>query len=231
MTYSSATYVLIAAMCCVPLFIYFERTAGTTWTRPLLYASFEPEISRHTPRASTGTFLPETITASRTLGPADNPVIITKPTQLPAGVTVTLAPGTRLVFNEFASLQVLGTLRAVGSATQPIYFQSNELHPDNQVWNGLLFAPQSNATLAHVRLEDASPGITCLANSRVTVRFAQILRGSLGVFNASAACRVFDSLITTSRDGTVAIGAAPDPDRSNTITAPRFSATRPKNAP
>lgn len=227
MTSSTTTYWLIAALVCIPALIYFERTEFTTWTSPLLFASFEPSLARHTPRVSEGTFLPPVVTASRTLSPADGPVIITQSTQIPAGVTVTIQPGTQVFFNEFATLNVAGALNAVGSVAQPIYFQTNEVHPSNQAWGGIVFAATGLGHLTHVRLTDASPGITCVDRSRATVRSTTILRGSLGFFNASATCQLFDTTINSSHDGVVLTAAAPDLDPSTSVRAPRSLIARP----
>lgn len=220
------TLLLCVALLCIPAFILFERKEFTTWTSPLLLPAFEPTIARHTPRHATGTFLPPIIHQSRTLGPADNPVIITTATQVPAGVSLTLLPGTHLFFHEFASLTVAGNFQAQGTAQTPIQLHTNELHPTNQTWGGLLFTASGRGDIAYTTITDASPALSCLPQSHVAARVVTILRGSLGLFTASANCQVTASTINGARDGVVVVGAGLLPDASNDISARRTNVVR-----
>lgn len=79
------------------------------------------------------------------------------------GVTLTIAPGTRVEFQGFFALVVAGTLAAVGEPAEPIVFTTNapaEFAPDESVtgcWNGIHFdsTPATNAPsrLAYCVLE------------------------------------------------------------------------------
>ncbi|GEM_PF-1805641 len=204
-----AALVLTAGLLLVPVFIQFERSSGPTWTTRLLLPTFEAELARHTPRLSEGTFLPTTIAASRTLKPADNPVLITHPTQVAEGVTLTISPGTHLFFHEFSSLVVAGTLNAVGTPVQPITLQTNELHPLNQVWHGISVTPTGKATLTYLEIEDASPALSCLPTSHLGAEHITITRGSMGIFAASPTCAFADIIMTGIRDAVAAVGVTP----------------------
>ena len=199
---------LTIALLCIPLLIQLERTLPHTWSERLLLPRFEAEVARHTPRHASGTFLPPVIMASRTLTPADNPILITKQTHISAGATLTLTPGTQVFFHEFASLIIDGTLQATGTAAAPIYLRTNELHPLNQVWSGMTLTATGSGSLQHVQIEDASPGINCVPGSRLTAQELTILRGSMGIFTQSAACQFADTIINGARDGIVASGVA-----------------------
>lgn len=204
-----ASLVLSACLLLVPLLIQFERSAGATWTTRLLLPTLEAELARHTPRLSEGTFLPATITVSRTLTAADNPVLFTHPTRVAEGVTLTISPGTHLFFHEFASLVIAGTLNAAGTSVQPITLQTNELHPLNQVWHGISVAKGGTATLAYLDFEDASPALSCLPASQLRAEHITITRGSMGVFAASPTCTFADTIMTGIRDAVAAVGITP----------------------
>lgn len=229
-----SSLLLTLGLLAVPLLIQVEREAPHTWQQRLILPLFEEEVARHTPRHVTGTFLPATIATSRTLTAADNPIIVTGPTRIAPGAVLTLAPGTQLFFHEFGSLVVAGDLVATGTAGQPISFLTNEQHPLNQVWGGITFTGKSVSRLAHVRIEDASPGISCLAGSRLHAQGVTILRGSMGIFTQSTTCQFIDTIVNGARDGIVARGV-PVPAlagssrvsgrHTNTVTIPLVSPT------
>ena len=66
------------------------------------------------------------------------------------GVTLTIAPGTRVEFDRYTSyggLNVHGTLIADGTAEQPITFTSNEDTPQKGSWQGLDFTDTSTGNV------------------------------------------------------------------------------------
>lgn len=152
----------------IPLAIAAERADFNTWQSRLALPEFRDGVHRHTPLHAIGTVLPPTITANLTLTAADNPIVLVRETIISPGVTLTLEDGANVFAHEFAQLTVHGTLHVRGTPKQSIELTTNELHPDNKVWNGIVAAPTAVVTLAHTTIRYAAPGLTCLPGSAVT---------------------------------------------------------------
>lgn len=204
----SVTAVLGIALALAAM-IHFERAETRTWNERLVWPRFSEEPNRHTPRFATGTFLPPVISQDLTLGPADNPIILSKKTVVTPETTLTLAAGAQLFAHEFAELHLDGKLEASGTPANPIVFTSNELHPANQHWAGLTFHPASQGVLAHIVIKHASPAISCLRNSYVRLNQAQLQKGALGLYTESVNCSLSQSSLAAFRDGIIAIGVNP----------------------
>jgi hypothetical protein len=58
---------------------------------------------------------------------------------VPAGTTLTIAPGTVLEMDPNASVSVEGTLVARGTASAPIVFTSSQAQPKPGDWGGIVF--------------------------------------------------------------------------------------------
>lgn len=121
------------------------------------------------------------------------------------GVTLTVAPGTRVEFADFYSLSVLGRILAVGSADDPIVFTTDEPEaflPDSTTagsWNGVRFlwtlAQNGESRLEHCVLEyskaveeDACGGaLRIIGFSGVLVRDC-IIRSCVADYGAAVFC-------------------------------------------
>lgn len=193
----------------VPLAAFWEDSAALVWTDRLYQPSYADEASRHTPRETQGTFLPPTISASITYTAADNPLILARTTTIPPGILVTLAPGTRIVAHEFATLTVHGQLVAAGTKQDPIVFTTNEVHDDNKNWNGLFISDAGHASLTHTRLEYASPAVSCLQNSTLQAANLHTRFGLVGIYATSPACTLVNSRLQALHYGIVARGVKP----------------------
>lgn len=219
-----APALLVLSLLLIPVAMRGERLSAAAWRERLVQPDFIAEPNRHTPRHSQGTYLPARITHDTHLTPADNPILVAGTTHIPAGITVTVDPGTTLFAHEFSRLTVAGTLVLRGTAAAPIVLQSNEAHPDNQIWYGLTFQPGSRADIRHTRIVQASPAVTCLAGSRLTAHTLTADSGSLAIFSTTPQCRLTDSTIRGAYDGVIA--AEPDSLLFNTTVSARRSATR-----
>lgn len=180
----------------LPLFFLVERYAGTTWQGRLALSEIVPLVNRHTPVVTSGVFLPPVIRHDLALTDQRTPVLLTGLTRIPAGVTVTLGPGVQVYAHEFAAITIEGSLIIEGTPAQPVVFTTNEAHPANQLWGGLLFMSGSHGNLTNTTIRLASPAVSCLPHSVVTVAHSRLLGGSLGVFAAADACQISDSHIT-----------------------------------
>ena|GEM_PF-949734 len=99
------------------------------------------------PSAAFATALPSTITENMTLTPAGNPY--TGSPTIKSGVTVTVEPGVKLTLG---LLQVEGTLKAEGTAENPIVFTGAKEEKAGE-WTGLVFKSGSGeSVLKHVEV-------------------------------------------------------------------------------
>jgi len=156
---------------------------------------------------------------------------ITEFLEIPAGVTLLLAPGTTLRFAFVdrdgdgvgdAGLHVLGRIEAVGTPTSPIVFTSAEAEPQPGDWQGLVFdnstgnlftesrfeyaqhalhAHFSSARLERCRLEHNIEG-TRLGNSRFAIEHC-LVRGNVskGLNFFGCSNAIRHNLITGNADG------------------------------
>ncbi len=74
---------------------------------------------------------------------AGSPYIITGNTILDSGFVLTIDPGVVVKFNTSKSLQINGTLRAIGNSTNKITFTSNQATPAPGDWDYILFFDMS----------------------------------------------------------------------------------------
>jgi len=80
-----------------------------------------------------------------------------------AGDTLTIKPGSELLFNAYTGLIVKGHLRAVGTKEQPIAFASVADTADGGTsfdWNGIEIAATGSADLAYCLIANATSGLT-----------------------------------------------------------------------
>jgi len=83
------------------------------------------------------------ISSNTTWTVAGSPYIITGNTLLDSGFTLTIDPGVVVKFTKGKSLQISGTLRAIGTSAAQITFTSNAVTPAPGDWEYILFNTQS----------------------------------------------------------------------------------------
>lgn len=179
----------------LPVFFLIEQLYANAWHDRAALPDIVPVLHLHTPVVTSGVFLPPVITHDRSFTKHEV-LILTGTTRIPAGVTLTLGPGVQVYAHEFAALTIEGSLIIEGTPAQPVVFTTNEAHPANQMWSGLMFMAGSHGHLAYTTIRLASPAVSCLPHSMVTVAHSRLLGGSLGVFAAIDACHISDSHIT-----------------------------------
>lgn len=80
------------------------------------------------------------ISTNTTWNLAGSPYIVTGNNIIvDAGVTLTISPGVTVKFDSTRSMQVDGTLRAIGTSAQPITFTANTSSPTPGFWGFILF--------------------------------------------------------------------------------------------
>lgn len=186
----------VAALALIPATIALEKAKPDLWQERLVLPSFTKEVSRHTPRAFTGTFLPPVILTSRSLESADSPIILTRSTRIPRGVTLTIGPGTQIVAHENASFVVEGTFVVNGTAANQVVFTTNEENTVNQTWSGIVFKGGGRGTIQYANIKYGSPAISCEVDSAAVIQHTTLQLGNLGLFSQSPNCSLSQSAIT-----------------------------------
>ncbi len=186
---------LILALLSIAGATLFERAESKTWSERLSVPTYTEELSRHTPLHAEGTFLPPHLSKSTTLTTQDNPVILAGRTEVPAGFTLTLTEGVTVFAHEFAELDVSGNIELKGTPVSPVTLSSNERHPQNQVWNGIILQRNATADIHSAHFTDASPALSCRGGSQATVTDSEVKRAVVGIFSESPGCTVTNTRI------------------------------------
>jgi len=218
---NSSSLLLAIVLLIAPLAIWGEKFLSEQWQERLVIPKFEVEPDRHSSRFWSGTALPRTIRQDLVISPAQNPIFIYGTTAIPAGRTLTIEAGTKIYVQEFAGLNVSGTLNIAGEENNPVGFASNENHPDNQMWSGLVVDATGTANVNYAKITGAAPAFTCLPDSTANITNTDIAQGSMGFFTASSKCELANSIIRGFREGVVSIDTEPNlPNSQVTATNP-----------
>jgi hypothetical protein len=113
------------------------------------------------------TEVPEVVT---TWTVTDSPIRVSCHAIIPSGVTLTIEAGVSVLFEDYASLEIYGTLQAVGSEYAPIYFQPLKNNTPGS-WGHVAFMPGSSGVLDHALLEYGGDygGLVYIASDQVQV--------------------------------------------------------------
>lgn len=120
------------------------------------------------------TSLSGALTASQSLS---GTVILADDVTVPAGMTLTLAPGTVVKAASGKSLIVRGTLAATGTGQQKIVFQGKDATAPGS-WGGIAVASGGSATLGYVEIRHARQAFQALAGSTFALDHALIEQSS-----------------------------------------------------
>lgn len=187
----------------LPVAFVFSKAATEVWEQPLTGSQLIEEPDRHTPVHAFGTILPPSINNDLALSASDSPIIVPSTSEIAPDATLTLEKGAYVVVGEFGRIIVRGKLIVKGDTVQPITFTSNELHPLNKVWAGLVFESGSQGSIKFARLLHASPAFTCLEGSNVSIENSHLEALSLAGYIASPNCIISHSTLKSTRDGLV----------------------------
>lgn len=173
-------------------FLYLLLSALTLWfggcaqaPRGLtVVASAAPDLDK-LPRVS------GVLTADLVL---EGAVVLADDLLVPAGITLTLRPGTVVYvvpsdstkidpewLSSATELLVRGTLRSEGTAAHPVLFNlSRPKEEGAYAWAGLLLDGATDSLIRHTRIEHAEQGILCI-NSSPEIRDSEILACRYGI--------------------------------------------------
>jgi parallel beta-helix repeat protein len=109
-----------------------------------------------------------------TPGASNQVYALTRYLIVPQGVTLTIMPGTRVEYDsttENIGLQVQGTIKVLGTVTNPVVFTSSASTKAKGDWPGLMFTGTStNSEVQHAVFEYARNAVFVWSNGDVTVR-------------------------------------------------------------
>lgn len=93
------------------------------------------------------------------------PYLIYKSITIEDGATLSIAPGSKILFHSSATMSIKGTLNVLGTKTDSVLFASDRLEQlyseEPGQWNGLHFYPQSkNSQINYAIIKNAVAGIT-----------------------------------------------------------------------
>jgi len=204
--YSTSSLLIALALIATPLLVWGERAMGSQWTQRLILPFLVEEPNRHTLIVTEGRVLPLRIEENATLSADHGPYIINSQTVVGKKATLTIEPGTTLLAQEFATLIIDGELIINGTNEKPVLFSTNEAHPDNQVWGGIIFSHESQGQVTETRIDHAAPGLSCLANSNVNASHLRIKSKSVGIYTESQTCKITKSYIQSPKHGVITNG-------------------------
>lgn len=133
----------------------------------------------------------------------DKPYLIYDTMFVSQGVTLTLDPGTTLLFHDKAAIRCAGRMLANGTVQEPIYFRGDRL--DRVVgstsfdimsgqWGGVIFTPPTMGNvLKHVIMKGSTIGMHCTAydTTRCALKLVNcVLSNSASTCLATAMCYV-----------------------------------------
>ena len=111
-------------------------------------------------------------------------ILIDNTVTLASGRTLTIKPGTKIYFKDGASLNINGTLSAVGTASQKILFNSDGITNTGLItFNG---TGASNSVLNYAEIRNRS-GIQCMNGANITIQNTLIDHCTHGIYIYGAA--------------------------------------------
>ncbi len=144
----------------------------------------EKKADFHTPVFLSGYYLPIRVTSDITIGPENGVIIIPNMSIIERGATLTMKPGTTIAVHEYGGITVRGTLDAIGTKEQPIWFISNEQREENKNWNGIFFENSGSGTIDYSVFHHASPAISCAQQSHISIFHTMFSFGNLELFGS-----------------------------------------------
>jgi len=143
--------------------------------------------------ASSQVFVGGELTQNTTFSKVNNPYIVFQELIVPEGITLTIEPGTELLFSSDTRLLVQGTIVAQGSVTDSIRMMLNLQIPNQSLWNGVVFDgvstqldPEGNyvsgSLLSYVSIYNTNYSITLKSHSSVLIEHCLVRKSSYGLY-------------------------------------------------
>ncbi len=123
------------------------------------------------------TYIEGVITQDTVWTLTDSPFIVSKNIIVYPTVTLTIEPGVEVRFGEDFSLNVEGSLSAIGEENNTITFTSNKNQPGTGDWNTIKFSGTEPSTLTYCSIQYAK-NATTIENSNVKIENCEIANNS-----------------------------------------------------
>lgn len=123
------------------------------------------------------TYIEGTITQDTIWTLTDSPFILSKNITVYPTVTLTIEPGVEVKFGGYFSLNVMGSLSAIGEENNTITFTSNKNQPGTGDWYTIKFNGTEPSTLTYCSIRYAT-NATTIENSNVKIENCEIASNS-----------------------------------------------------
>lgn len=144
-------------------------------------------------RTNAQVYVSGTLTANTTWSSDQNPYIVTEDIVIPAGITLTIQPGTLVKFQVETSIKVYGALVAKGSEADHIIFTGNSPGSDIVRWSGIKLYKAitqrdendnylSGTILSYARFEGTTYSLSIIDSSSVLVEKCELDNSSFGIY-------------------------------------------------
>jgi len=122
----------------------------------------------------------------------NSPYVITDDIIVESGAKLTIESGVSVRFDGDFSIIVNGTLRALGTESNPVVFISNRLQPNAGDWNTIKFIGTQNESfiMTHAIVEHAKNGITIQSAGNATIENSRISNNMISGVHVIGKCQL-----------------------------------------
>lgn len=150
-------------------------------------------------------YVGDTLTENTTWSKTGQDYIVVQSVIVPKGITLTIEPGVKVLFEVNTALEVRGTLIAQGTPSDSIMFL-----PEDDLWNGIYFHGAltefddlgnytGGTILSYARFENSAYSVVLQENTGILIEHCCLKRASFGIYmkdalnNVIRNCRIGDS--------------------------------------
>lgn len=173
---------------------------GSSLKDPLIDTSFDVAPKRNEKIINNGTVLPPVIEGHLEQGD----YVLAKTVTIPKGAYLHIAEHTRMFANMDAQILVHGEISA-----NNVSFQSNELHPDYNIWHGIVVDYDGSVNFSNISINNATAGLTCSGTGKVEQSTLRDNTVAI-VLLPNSTCAIENTKIYRSSVGIQAINVPPD---------------------
>ena len=150
------------------------------------------------------TYVEGHITADTTWTTLESPYIVINDVIVDNGVKLSIQEGVEIRFGEGFSLEVYGSIHAVGLQNNPITFTSNKLSPSSSDWEGIKLIFSGDSIISHSLIQYGDNGIYIASTKgSIDIEYSQIRHNNNGIQigHSVAGVRISQNDISENYDG------------------------------